>query len=381
MRKGRVPDPRAGEHLVFRKRRIPFALFPSAMATHGRQLVADPWTYLLNFCETARNPSAVRRGRAEAFIRQSRDFYAAAQTPHTSAQPLLLYYAFMNLLKAWIVLQEDVDIANAYHGISELPENRAKERLHINSQKLKIHPLDTNKIQLFGKLMELCGMRCPSSSEEVRVIDVLSQIVGIHRTYAQVFGGQNERFYRLQRLTVWRCDDPKGIFLAFSIPRRLFADGQAMDALTAACPVFDQFEQVSGFPDGKSGSAEEEPEYVFQSTDVVECDRVRLGRLDELVKPLRPYVHAVLTRDGYRYYVARCDDCFRLTQLPALYAAFFYFGSITRYHPYDFSKIRAREYGWLIDDFLKTQPLQFAYLCASRIAEHDLHVPYCDLGG
>lgn len=129
-----------------------------------------------------------------------------------------------------------------------------------------------------------------------------------------------------------RCMQPKGVFLRFEIAADRFSRECPLDEITSHCDAF------------------------------------------------RPYVHAMLTRDGYRYYVGRCDGCRPLPQLAAMYAAFFYFGSVTRYHPYDFDKIRAGRYGWLIDDFLRTQPLQFVYLCASHMVKRDLYLPFCAVG-
>lgn len=110
---------------------MPFCLYPQSLAEQGRELVSDPWVYLLNHFETAQQPDRATRQQAQAFVRQSRDFYIAAQNPHLSSQPVLLYYAFLNPVKAWIVLDDRSGLAEALHGIREAPANFNRRRLHL----------------------------------------------------------------------------------------------------------------------------------------------------------------------------------------------------------------------------------------------------------
>jgi hypothetical protein len=52
----------------------------------------------------------------------------------------------------------------------------------------------------------------------------------------------------------------------------------------------------------------------------------------------------------------------------------YYFGSITRYRPADYTKIYEK-HTWLISDFLENEPTQFLYGIASTIAGVDVVVP------
>jgi hypothetical protein len=65
-----------------------------------------------------------------------------------------------------------------------------------------------------------------------------------------------------------------------------------------------------------------------------------------------------------------------LPPLASVYAIMFYLGSITRYKPYDFDRIVAGKFTWLIGEFLKTQPAQFVYGVAAHAAGVDVVRPY-----
>lgn len=87
-------------------------------------------------------------------------------------------------------------------------------------------------------------------------------------------------------------------------------------------------------------------------------------------------VWVILTDKGYRYYLGDFPPLERLPQLASIYAVMFYLGSITRYKPYDFDRIVEGRYGWLVGEFLATQPQQFLYLLASTMAGTDVVQPW-----
>lgn len=58
-----------------------------------------------------------------------------------------------------------------------------------------------------------------------------------------------------------------------------------------------------------------------------------------------------------------------ITLSPAtiIYYLMFFFGSITRYHPYLFEKVLSDKQFWLVSEFLRTQPFQFIQLLTSKV--------------
>jgi hypothetical protein len=287
-----------------------------------------------------------------------------------TSQPLLYYYSFMNLVKAWLVVNSVSLGGRVFHGIKEHAENFSATRLHLTAQKLRTADESQRDIQLFRELVRLCGGTLHRNAETIGLPDALAQVVAIHRTYANVFA-KPERFYLLKSAEFRRAEDHASLFLRLEIEKRHFTAEHKLDLLTGNCDVLRAFRQVA------SPSQGSDEVYCFESDTPLSCGRVDPQRFEELVAPIRNGLHAALTPNGYRFYVMRHDGCRVLPQLAAMYAVFFYLGSVTRYHPYDFDKLRQKKYGWLIDEFLRTQPLQFLYLCVSRIVKKDLHLPLC----
>ena len=62
-----------------------------------------------------------------------------------------------------------------------------------------------------------------------------------------------------------------------------------------------------------------------------------------------------------------------LSSATVIYYLMFFFGSITRYHPYLFEKVLSEKEIWLVSEFLKTQPLQFLLLLTSKVLGKPLY--------
>ncbi len=62
-----------------------------------------------------------------------------------------------------------------------------------------------------------------------------------------------------------------------------------------------------------------------------------------------------------------------LSSATVIYYLMFFFGSITRYHPYLFEKVLSEKEIWLVSEFLKTQPFQFLLLLTSKVLGKPLY--------
>ena len=62
-----------------------------------------------------------------------------------------------------------------------------------------------------------------------------------------------------------------------------------------------------------------------------------------------------------------------LSSATIIYYLMFFFGSITRYHPYLFEKVLSEKEIWLVNEFLKTKPLQFILLLTSKVIGKPLY--------
>lgn len=87
--------------------------------------------------------------------------------------------------------------------------------------------------------------------------------------------------------------------------------------------------------------------------------------------------HLIKNRDKYIFEPLNVQQLnvkkLTLSSASVIYYLMFFFGSITRYHPYLFEKVLSEKEIWLVSEFLKTQPLQFILLLTSRIIGRPLY--------
>src|SRR4051812_9835276 len=118
-----LPQPHTGETLTVRQRALPFSFFPVEPGQGGARVsdplfATTPWGVMEGSINERLSRSSTR-DEAFAFLHQARDFYAAAAT-RVSANPLLYYYAFLNLGKALLLVRGTPSpLAQARHGLSE----------------------------------------------------------------------------------------------------------------------------------------------------------------------------------------------------------------------------------------------------------------------
>ena len=73
--------------------------------------------------------------------------------------------------------------------------------------------------------------------------------------------------------------------------------------------------------------------------------------------------------DGEKYKTFISSDPLHISTESIIYNLMFFFGSITRYHPYMFDSLLSDKQMWLISEFLKTQPKQFLHIVTSKTIE------------
>ena len=108
----RLPPERTGDPMLVLNHEVEFSFWPMAQDTRrfslqSRLFASDP----LNIIEQVVNrdcPVPVKPV-ALAYLEQARDFFAASQFGAVrAARPLLIYYAFMNLAKAFVLTKGTV---------------------------------------------------------------------------------------------------------------------------------------------------------------------------------------------------------------------------------------------------------------------------------
>ena len=295
-------------------------------------------------------------------LEQAFDFFEAAQNPNISSKPLLFYYSFLNLAKVTLLIQGIPLPAKLSHGISEVEINR-NTRTQTRHHKVRVPGIAHNHSQLFPEFLKILGGNA-SSHPEVRIIHLLAQIPAIHRTYVTVTR-RSPNFLPVHHVRV--LTERGRVWARFALRRgdrdvqivlpRLKADSDFSPILT----------QVR---------ATDPEEYWFETDDVRGARRGMDRGIARLAASIRRLgLATILTRQGYKLYLHQADDYEPMPQLAAIYALFFYLGSITRYHPHLFDRIFDGGYAWLVGEFVSTCPKQFVFTLASELAEVDVVMP------
>jgi hypothetical protein len=373
-----LPQPRPGRRLEVKGRPIPFSYWPSRPARGHHRLqsllfAVDPWIIISqsikNGCLEQKRPEAL------ACLEQARDFYIAATEPGiVAARPLVLYYSFMNLAKAFCLTRGNrTTFDQAKHGLSEMKHPGARE---LTGAFLRAFPsMPNNDINNFDEFMSvLIGNNLPAQiSYDLPVL--LPQIVPGHRLWAQA-ARKSERFIMLHEVQFWHDKNAKQMWLRLYFCKddlsRLGITHQRLLGESNLAGLFDEvdcnqthqnrplicFEQSAphGYPN-------------YPADDFHHIVRVIKPRLWTTVATIAPF------RRYYVYLAPMAERPFVLPQILSIYAIMFYLGSITRYRPHHYDAIGSTGYGAQIQEFITGQPQQFIYLMASEFAKQDITRP------
>ena len=370
-----LPTPRDGERLVIRNRSLYFGFWPLRRTTrrYGLQVplyCGDPWPVaserIRAICHAAQRPAAA------AFVDQARELYfAAANRPVTAATPLILYYCYLNLAKAFILAIDQRRVLDkAQHGLSE---QLGPGRTELTDAYLDAFPSRGAKVNVFSEFVRAVAGEGLGHQVRLPLLQLLPQVVPVHRLWVAASGVNSERFLGVERVAFMQDKSVKQIWLLIEV----FADSLAVLGLSHA-EFLDRaglvnswrevrcsdslggrrlvrFEQLVGLTYG-SRPTDEVP-------NLVATARSKLWAAATMYAPWRRY---------YLYAAPAAEQAAVLPQLASIYAITYYLGSIARYRPHHFQRILEGPYGPWLQAFLNEQPTQFLFLLTSDIAKRDL---------
>ena len=326
-----------------------------------RIIASDPWAFLEHLVSKRLRKS--EQAEPIAFIEQAYDFYEAATNPQLGSKPVLYYYSFLNLVKVFLRFNRILIPAAPKHGIND-PRANIRERFRIQGQRLHIIGRARDRSQLFAEFIIALGGSV-SGSREIKLLDVLAQIPSIHRAFTQVTS-LNSVFVPIKKIELRRKNN---LFWG-----RVILDKKDQDV---ACGI-QNLKTRSFFRKALKQVASELEDEIWLETDTSEGERRGVdSAIYKAARKIRSaQLSTILTQDGYRYYFNCIKANYYLHPLTASLAAMFYLGSITRYKPEDFGKIRAGKYGWICEELIGTQPKQFLYILCSELADVDVVIPH-----
>lgn len=273
---------------------------------------------------------------------QAKYFYQAAEVAPVKSQPLLFYYSFLNLAKAYLCIVQGMSPDNEYmHGIS----TSVNRHTSIQTAEVTVKPLlDSGRASVAHLLLSSFGDQISfMTATTLSIKECLASCIGIHRTFCETYNEQ-ETFVRLI--------DPK----CYREGKRLefVATLKKCDAATVAILISQGMDVRS--VEGKYEFHQElvKPGYNIRKQDWIDLSSVLLS------KGLRAYTDG----NEYRMYLPLSAKV-PVSSTSVIYAVMFFLGSVTRYHPYFFDSLMDEKEQWLISEFLNTQPRQFLYYLIS----------------
>jgi len=377
--------PRTGEQLKILGRELPFTFWPMGRTTRRygvqfRIFSTNPWPTIVRSIQ--RSCPALSKQSALAFVEQAQDYYRAATSGDVSAaKPLLLYYSFMNLAKAYILhtgQRPSLDI-NSKHGISEKLTPGGVELTgafletfpSVNVPAAAARPARIS-INLFHEFLSISRPGGLAAATTFHLPALLPQVLAGHRLWADG-ANEKERFIAFHRISFVEDRATKAIWL------RLFVFSDDFSRLNLSHQQFlragklnTEFHEVQCTEQVDNRSL-----VCFEQRNPLLYTHRAADSVPRLVDLIRPKIWTVvMSQPPYRRYYAYLapvdDHPLVIPQLQAIYAIAYYLGSITRYRPHHFRKITDSNFGPFIEAFLNDQPPQFLYLMASEFAKQDI---------
>lgn len=365
---------RNGEPLTIKHSEVKFSVWPVGRTVRRFRLqsqvfVADVWPLIADAVET-KCPKDTRKA-AHAFRRQSEDYFKAASLGGlTAARPVLLYYSFLNLAKAFTLTKGVTHLlGRAGHGIAEAVAGRA-----IPGAKISVYPSKQTKPQIFDEFLNAVSGKKLKKKTELTFGNLLAQILPGHRLWCYA-AGKSERFVALKRIDFLHNPKLREMWLRMAVSREDLAKSYVSHVRFLKETGLSRHWREVRDPD----DTDADDLWVEQTQPIAYGHRAG-DHLRDVVADVRPLIwQTVLSIPPYRrHYLFMCPDGSRgdlLPQLLSMYAVVFFLGSITRYYPEHFERIIHSTYGPHVEALLSEAPMQFLYLLTSELLERDVSKP------
>jgi YaaC-like protein len=362
------------QRLSVNGRVLPFSYFPVGRggrrkAVYDSLFATSPWAVMSGRITEELGHSAELEAEALAFLEQARQFYDAAGA-YRAANPLLYYYAFLNLAKPLIRVRGfDGDLARTFHGLQNLHSGKGDAptdfEVIVEGKKYK-------RVGVFAELSRRLGTGTPATGPR-KVEDLMAQIVVGHRLWRQATGAR-ERFIGIEKIEMRQDVENSRMWLRLLIYRE----------------DFDRFDFTHKFVRESGGLGSEFHEVkggdvpsdcvAFEQLQKIDYGQRPSDHLDALVDGLRDRLWRIVSTDAEqayrRYYLHLPDDPKTvLPQLSAIWALLYHYGSLVRYQPHRYAAMTRGKYGAFIQEFVAAQPEQLLYLLASELCQREVTKP------
>jgi len=342
------------------------------------------WHYIIK-SEKKRFPGTTDYPFLLSVLEQSQYFYEAAALAPIKSKPMLYYYSFLNISKAAIVLNDPTLLISNLefnHGVDScsINNNIQLQDCFVSIKNFRNASGISQKISVAYELAQFFGdnikFQCPNPVNhdngpwKIDITSLLKSCIGIHRTASETFKTK-ESFVRLESPIIEKGGKHlvyKALINSTSNERLLLSSaGYNIEQMDFKWYLKEEYNMLTS-------NLSRQIFYLF-SKEILSKGLWTYTIGDEY----KIYInsnHLIKIGDVYRF--SPLDTTQNIQQLTLssatiIYYLMFFFGSITRYHPYLFEKVLSEKEIWLVSEFLKTQPLQFLLLLTSKVLGKPLY--------
>lgn len=364
--------PRTGEALQIGREIVSFgrnilSATSTGLTLQHRLFVNDPWELIAEAIARA-VPVVKNRDIAQSFRRQAQDYFRAATvSSELPVRPVLLYYAFLNISKAYLIAKGSTTVTGkASHGIS-FPRPRPRA---IPGSPIKF---EGRKPAVFQELLERLDGNTALLSSPLRLGYLLPQILPGHRLWCYATG-YSERFLSVERFEIRHSPTAKEVWLSFYLNSNDLARLGLTETTVLSRAGLGDFEYSHGFlppiPDCYYYQHKKPLVYASEPGEALaKIVQSAKNMFWETVKLDSPY------RKSYIYCCPTREHKARMPQMLSTYLLMFILASVTRYFPGYFEELLESKYGPFFQTFVSESPMQFLYLMASEIVGREVSKP------
>ncbi len=316
--------------------------------------VSDIWTFWEYIIKRFLKKYSGEKAFLQTLLEQAKYFYSTAENAPVKSQPLLYYYSFLNFVKVVI----NVNTFSIYgsrigynHGVEscEIQKGNSLRDMYINIKSLEGN---RNMISVDYTFMKSMGDQITAPPPyRVSIEDMLKSCVGIHQTFCETYNCK-ETFYKVCNLKLFR--EGTNIFSRYVVDK---CTPQIQTNLIA-----------SGYNIVLEKDENDNDIYYWkESVSMLQYKPSKLNYFNLANKLRRKGIWYFTDGEEYRTYIS--TEPLHISTESIIYNLMFFWGSITRYHPYMFDKLLSDQQMWLISEFLKTQPKQFLHIVTSKTIE------------
>lgn len=295
----------------------------------------------------------------QAFLRQAKTFYDAADALHYRASSLNYYYSFLNLVKAYITITDPAYVdRRTGHGLTHEGKEFPLSHQYVRSQRSGVFP----------KFYQLVTERSLKPRTRLKIADLLGYCSDVALEYEQAAFGFH-RNIRCKYAIVLNTPEGKACpLVAIQLFDRLEKFRSSLGPFNRyfeevdvskrdAREIFDVMaEQRKGFR-------------FFESRRDYTCEQdgsLRANVMNAIVgdshQALKNCFSTNPYADGFDFLLAlplRLNLQIPMNEVLAIYVSMFFLGSLVRYNPRYLERILASRDAWIIERFAKTAPITF----------------------